>query len=172
MLVVQVLHGVQCGLRCLNVSRNVQITKHAGSVSCSECLPLVTAITVINIILFVLGLGLGFSNSHTILLLIRYFRSLKLRIYCVPFSFVMYISHQMSHNYPTPFPSKASSNPPNTICCQHTIPVTYRSASLPLSCSQYSPQHSVPSANHQSHNWTIHCSTHIQLSHKFPFQQF
>ena len=45
---VQVLHGVQCTLRCLNGSTNVQITKHAGSVSCSECLPLVTTITFIN----------------------------------------------------------------------------------------------------------------------------
>jgi len=34
----------QCNLRCLNGSSNVQITKHAGSVSCSECLPLVTDI--------------------------------------------------------------------------------------------------------------------------------
>ena len=51
---VQVLHAVQCNLRSLNGSSNVQITKHAGSVSCPECLPLVTVITFINIRCWVL----------------------------------------------------------------------------------------------------------------------
>jgi hypothetical protein len=36
----------------LNHSSIVQITKHACSLSCSECLPLVTAITVNNITVF------------------------------------------------------------------------------------------------------------------------
>jgi len=47
---VQVLHGVQCNLRCLNGSSNVQIRKHAVSVSCSECLPLATAVKFIIIL--------------------------------------------------------------------------------------------------------------------------
>jgi hypothetical protein len=42
-------------LRCLNGSSNVQITKHAGSVSCSECFMLVTATTFSNIMVFGLG---------------------------------------------------------------------------------------------------------------------
>lgn len=76
-LLVHVLHGVQCNLFCLNVSSNVHITKHAGSVSCSECLPLVTTITFINIMVFGLGLGLCLPNSHTLFLLISHFRSLN-----------------------------------------------------------------------------------------------
>ena len=76
---VQVLHGVQCR-RCLKCSSNVEIMKHAGSVQCSECLPLVTAITFTNILVFGLGLDLCLSNSHTIFLLISWFRSLNIRI--------------------------------------------------------------------------------------------
>ena len=38
----------QCSLRCLNGSSAVHITKHDGSVSCSECLPLVTDINFNN----------------------------------------------------------------------------------------------------------------------------
>jgi len=56
-LLVQVLHGVQCNLFYLNVSSNVQITKQAVSVSCSESLPLVTAITYIFVMVFGLGLS-------------------------------------------------------------------------------------------------------------------
>jgi len=52
---VRLLHTVQCKLRCNNGSSNVQITKQADSVSCSECLSLVTAITFINIMVFGLG---------------------------------------------------------------------------------------------------------------------
>ena len=40
-----VLHGVQCNLRSINNSGNVQIMKHAVSVSCSESLPLVRDLT-------------------------------------------------------------------------------------------------------------------------------
>jgi len=45
---VQVLHGAQYSLRCLSGWSNVQITEQAGSVSCSEYLPLVTAINFIH----------------------------------------------------------------------------------------------------------------------------
>jgi hypothetical protein len=51
--------------------------KHANSVSCSECLPLVTTITFINIMVFIIELGLCISNSHTLFLLIPHFRSLN-----------------------------------------------------------------------------------------------
>ena len=77
---VKVLHAVQCNLRCLDGSSNVQITKHAVSVSCSECLSLVTAITFIKITVLVLGLGLCLSNNHTIILLIPHFRNLNTTI--------------------------------------------------------------------------------------------
>ena len=75
---VQVLHAVQRNLQCLNSSSNVHITKHAGSISCSECVPLVTAIAIINIMVFGLGMCLCLSNSHTIFLLIPHFRSLNI----------------------------------------------------------------------------------------------
>ena len=52
---VEVLHAVQCNWRCLNGSSNVQITKGAGSVSCSECLPLVTDITFTNVMVLILA---------------------------------------------------------------------------------------------------------------------
>ena len=65
---VQVLHGVQCNLRCIYCSSKVQITKQTSSVSCLERLSMVTTITFINIIVFGLGLGLCLSNSHTIFL--------------------------------------------------------------------------------------------------------
>ena len=78
----KVLPGVKCNLRCLNGSSNVQITKHARLVSCSECLPLVTAINFIEIMVFGLGLGLCLSNSHKIFVLIPDFRPLNIIIDC------------------------------------------------------------------------------------------
>ena len=48
--------------------------------SYSECLPLVTAITLTNIMVFGLGVGLCLSNSHTIFLFIPHFRSLNITI--------------------------------------------------------------------------------------------
>jgi hypothetical protein len=105
---VQVLHGVQCTLRCLNGSSNVQIAKHAGSVSCSECLPLVTAVIFINIMEFGLGLCFCLSKSPTIFLLILHFKSLNIRI-------DLYIV----------FPSDSSSKFPNkclTIAVLHSHP--------------------------------------------------
>ena len=72
------LSTVQLGM--FNGSSNVQVTKHAGSVSCSECLLMVTDIIFINIMVFGLGLGLCLSNTHTIFLLIPHFRSLNITI--------------------------------------------------------------------------------------------
>ena len=80
MLRAQTLHAVQCSLRCLNGSSALQITKHAGSVSCSECLTLVTAITFIDIMVFGLRLDLCISNSLHIFSLIRHFISLIITI--------------------------------------------------------------------------------------------
>jgi hypothetical protein len=54
LLCVQVLHAVQRNLRGLNGSSYVQITKYVVSLSCSECLPLVTAIILIAIMVLVL----------------------------------------------------------------------------------------------------------------------
>jgi len=48
-LLVRIFHGIECSLRCLNGSSAVQIMKHACSVLCSECFPLVTAINYIDI---------------------------------------------------------------------------------------------------------------------------
>ena len=95
MLRIQVLHAVQCNLRKLKGSSNVQITKHAGSVSCSECLPLVTDITFINIMVLGPELGLCPSKCHTIFLCIshlEYFNEKR----------VFFSSHQIHHlNFPT-----------------------------------------------------------------------
>ena len=104
---------------------NVQITKQAGSMSCSECLPLVTAITFINIMVFGPGLGLCLSNSHTIFLLIPHFRTLNITIDC----YIAFPSDSSSKLFnkclPIPsLPSPPLSNPPNTIRSQHTIPIT------------------------------------------------
>ena len=124
--VLRVQYSVQCTLQCLNCSSNVQITKHASSVSCSECL-LVTAITFIDIMVFGLGLGLCLSNSQTLFLLVPHFRSLKLRIdfnIIFPSDPPSKFFKKMSHNSRNPFPSLPLSNHTNTICCQHTSPVT------------------------------------------------
>jgi len=72
LLCVQVLHGVQCNMRCLNWSNIIQIMKHDVSVSRWECSPLVTAINFINIMVFVLVLCLRFWNSHKIFLYVYF----------------------------------------------------------------------------------------------------
>jgi len=122
----------------------VQIKKKVGSVSCSECLQLVTDITFINIIVLVLGLYLCDSNRHTIFLFI-YITSFNIRIDFIltPLQINHLYFQQMSHNsttpsyptlysikfhllsthkFPNPFPSHTLSNPLKTICCQHTKP--------------------------------------------------
>ena len=132
----QVLHGVQCTLRCLNGSSNVQILKHAGSVSCSECLPLVTTITFINIIVFGIELCLSLPNSHTLFLIIWHFRSLnKTKDFYVAFpsdsssklfNKCLTIPPLPSLHFPpfiqSPYHNLLSThNHPITTCCQHTI---------------------------------------------------
>jgi len=49
-------------------------------VQCNVQLPLVTAITFTNIVVFSLGMDLCLSNSHMIFLLIPHFRSLNITI--------------------------------------------------------------------------------------------
>ena len=43
-------------------------------------------------------------------------------LYCLTFTFIIYNFRPKSQNSPNPFPSNPLYNPPNTICCQHTIP--------------------------------------------------
>jgi hypothetical protein len=122
---VQVLHGVQYNLRCRSGSSNVQITKQAGSMSCSECLPMVTTLTFIDIMMFGLGMCLCLSNSHKIFLLIPHFRPLNMSIDCyivLPSDSSSKISTTVSQFPHSTYPTL--SNPPNTIYCQHTIPIT------------------------------------------------
>jgi len=49
--------------------------KYAGSVSLSECLTLVTAVTFVIIMVLGFGLGLCISNSNTIFLFTLHFNS-------------------------------------------------------------------------------------------------
>ena len=86
-------------------------------------MPLVTAITFTDIIVFVLVLCLCISNSHTIFLLIPHFRFLNITI-----EFYIFFPSYSSSKFPNkcltipPLPSLPPlSKLPNTICCQHTI---------------------------------------------------
>jgi len=132
-------------LRCLNGSSNVQITKHVSSVSCSECLLLVTTITFINIKLFGIELCLCLSNSHRLFLFRSHFKSLnKTKDFYIVFPsdsssklFNKCLSNSIIPFLPTLYPITLSQsavntqspnhnllsthNHPITICCQHTI---------------------------------------------------
>jgi len=145
---VRVLHGVQCSIKCVNIQSFVEFTEKDVSVSCSECLSLVTGINFTNIMVVGLGQGLCISISHTIFLLIPKCRSLKLTIdnYIVfpsvtPSKFSKNVSqfpyniHFPSCFYPIPLtqsvvktqfpdslPFPLSFNPFNKICCQNSIP--------------------------------------------------
>jgi len=105
---VQVLHTVQCKLRCNNGSSNVQITKQASSLFCSECLPLVTDITFSNNMLFGLRLGLCLSNNHRIILLIPHCRSSNVTNGFIFYSFQIhhlnFLTHVSQFPHSLPFP--------------------------------------------------------------------
>ena len=74
---IQFSGGNNIGLEGMIRHKNVKRNKQSGSVSCSECLPLVTVINFIIIMVFGLGLGLCLSKSHAIFLLITHCRSLN-----------------------------------------------------------------------------------------------
>jgi hypothetical protein len=58
----------------------LNLTKHADSVSRSECLALLTAVTIVNINVLGLGLCLCLSNSNTLFLLIVHFRFFNITV--------------------------------------------------------------------------------------------
>ena len=147
-----------------NGSSNVQIMKQAGSVSCLECLPLLTAITFINIMVFDLGLGLCLSNSHTVFLLIPHFKFLNITIDC----YIVYPSDSSSKLFnkcftipplpslPTLYPITLTQSALNTqsplrnVLLLFLLFQTLTPALSSLTQSPFSPR-------------TTTCSTHIQI---------
>jgi len=82
---------------------------------------------------------------------------------------------QSEHNSPAPFHSHSLSNPPNTICCQHTIP-----HSLPFTPFIQSPnticcQHTIPTIPSIPTVYPIpltQSAFNTQFPHSLPFPPF
>ena len=154
--------------------------KRTVSVSCSECLPLVTTITFINIMVFVIELCLCLPNSHTLFLLISHFRSLnKTKDFYIVFPsdsssklFNKCLSISILSSFPTLYPITLSQsavntqsphhnllsthNRPITICCQHTITLSQSAVNT------QSPYHNMLSTHNRP--ITICCQHTITLS--------